>query len=175
MMNRRKFLYSTLGISVIATAGALTWTLIPGNNNELSAEFLLKKLELMKSEPIQFASSWSAYKCFIHMAQSVEYSMSGYPVHQSALFKSIVGATAFKVFSSKSAMSHDLEEEIPGAPTIPLEGNEISAIERLQQALIDFQNYYGDFVEHFAFGPLNKAEYERAHVMHAYNHFTQLI
>lgn len=173
-MNRRTFLITTGSVGTLALAGAATWKLLPSNSADLSVNSLINRLNAIQQLPNMIDSTWNAFQVFTHMAQSVEYSMEGYPVHKSDLFKSTVGKAAFSAFSSKGYMSHNLEEAIPGAPLLQVEGDARDALNRLIESLVKFQNYHGDLEDHFAYGPLTKEQYAIAHVLHVNDHFTQL-
>ena len=106
---------------------------------------------------------------FNHLAQSIEYSMTGYPEHKSDGFKRYLGSNAFAVFTYRGRMAHNLAEAIPGAPA--LDANDpMLALGRLLTALDDFQAYKGALEPHFAYGELSHQQYTWAHVMHVYNH-----
>ncbi|BCL95161.1 DUF1569 domain-containing protein [Ralstonia pseudosolanacearum] len=115
---------------------------------------------------------WGAM--LVHLAQSIEYSMHGFPESKSALFQKTVGAIAFAFFNARGRMSHDLNAPIPGAPDIdPTTPAEV-AITRLRTAMASFQSWSAPLQPHFAYGTLSKEEYERAHVMHIAEHFQAL-
>lgn len=173
-MNRRFFIASSLSVGVLGLSGIAAWQLVPRNNEDLSIGTLLKELEKLDISELQFGSNWSVGHKLAHMAQSIEYSITGYPVHKSAMFKSTVGRAAFTAFSSKGYMKHNLEEDIPGAPSV----SEITAEAgkaRLLNALDTFQHYQGELAEHFAYGPLSHQEYALAHVLHVKDHFSQKV
>ena len=100
--------------------------------------------------------------------------MSGYPQHKSDAFKQTLGRAAFAVFSSKGEMRHNLAESIPGSPRITSAENADQAFERFRRSMMDFQAFGGALAPHFAYGPLNKAQYENAHAMHFYNHLEEI-
>jgi hypothetical protein len=110
---------------------------------------------------------------FAHLAQSIEYSMTGFPQPKSPLFQSTVGAAAFAVFHSKGAMKHSLTEPIPGAPAIAATDDQTAALDRALKALADFDKFNGALQPHFAYGALDKKAYAAAHAMHVYNHLTE--
>ncbi|MBE1301777.1 MAG: DUF1569 domain-containing protein [Alteromonadaceae bacterium] len=174
-MNRRIFIASTAGVGILAALGTASWCVIPENADDLSIASLVNRLKAMQKQDIVFASSWTSFQCFNHMAQSVEYSMTGYPEHKSDLFKTVVGTAAFTAFSNKGYMKHNLEEAIPGAPELIVQGDTKESIQRLIDALVTFENFSGELAPHFAYGGLTKAEYALAHVLHANDHFTQLV
>ncbi len=107
-----------------------------------------------------------------HCAQSIELSVRGYPRHKSRLFQRTAGRLAFLWFSRKGAMSHDLTAAIPGAEPVAADSPE-AALERLSAAVALFRSAEA-LQPHFAFGPLTRAEYERAHVMHIADHLAAL-
>lgn len=104
-----------------------------------------------------------------HLAQSIEYSLTGYPMHKSDGFKDSIGRVAFSTFSFRGKMTHDLLEPIPGAPRLVADDAAL-AMSRLITALNDFRVFNGELKPHFAYGELNHAEYTLAHVMHINNH-----
>lgn len=119
--------------------------------------------------PPPTAFGWA--QTLVHCAQSIEYSMTGYPQSKSALFQRTVGAAAFAWFSWRGRMSHDLGEPIPGAP--PLDGAELVQAEaRLRRAVRDFEAWSGPLRPHFAYGELAREDYARAHAMHLADHFS---
>lgn len=117
--------------------------------------------------------AWSLPQVLVHLAQSVEYSMDGYPELKSALFRAAVGRVAFAVFESRGAMGHSLSEPIPGAPPLDPALTLDAARQRLTAALQRFEAHAGTLAPHFAYGELDKAQYQRAHLMHLANHWTE--
>src|SRR5690349_17479914 len=63
-------------------------------------------------------TAWPLAQVLEHAAQSVEYSIHGFPQHKSAAFQNSVGRLAFAAFERAGAMSHGLTEPIPGAPAL---------------------------------------------------------
>jgi hypothetical protein len=119
--------------------------------------------------------AWSLPKVLNHLAQSVEYSVDGYPELKSALFRNAVGRTAFAVFEARGKMGHSLSEPIPGAPALEEQGALEPAKARLLAALQRFEAHEGPLAPHFAYGVLDKPQYLRAHLMHLANHWTELV
>lgn len=117
---------------------------------------------------------WSLSQLLQHLAQSVEYSMQGYPEMKSAAFRAVVGNTAFALFNLYGSMRHDLAEPIPGAPALDPDKALKSSVERLIAAFEAFEAWTGPLKPHFAYGELDKAQYTRAHLMHLANHWTKL-
>ena len=88
------------------------------------------------------------------------------------LFRSLVGKTAFHLFDARGYMQHALEEEIPGshADTPTME----NALLRLETSIRVFLDYSWQLQAHFAYGHLDKKQYERAHAMHIANHLSAM-
>jgi hypothetical protein len=119
-------------------------------------------------------SPWTLSELLQHLAQSVEYSMSGYPEMKSALFRAIVGNTAFAAFDAVGSMKHGLTEPIPGAPALSPNIVLKHSAQRLIDALAAFEHWNGPLKPHFAYGELDKHQYTRAHLMHLANHWKKL-
>lgn len=174
-MNRRTFLRGTAASGGIALVSGLTWLNIDSYNGPLTVDFVRQQLDVLVQKGPVANGSWHLSQIFHHCAQSVEYSISGYPEHKSELFKTSVGQIAFSVFSAKRKMSHQLNEVIPGAPALPKEDKFDVALSRFKKSLQDFKQYNGVMAPHFAFGELTKRDYEAAHVMHFNNHMLEVI
>mgnify|MGYP001043073778 CR=1 FL=1 len=173
-MNRRQFVTLTgaslLSISVVPAVNAEPVSKVSG----LTVADALQTLDQLQKAEVSTLGKWNLFQVYTHLAQSVEYSMTGYPEQKSWLFKSTVGSLAFSVFSGKGSMNHGLDEAIPGAPALSEEGDPQQALQRLRQSLMDFVAFDGNLQPHFAYGELSKAEYEQAHVMHLNNHLDEL-
>lgn len=115
--------------------------------------------------------AWSVAVVLHHAAQSIEYSLQGFPELKGTWFRATVGAAAFAVFDARGAMRHGLDEPIPGAPAIAPDVPLPAAIERLDAAFAAFEKHSGALAPHFAYGALDKAQYTRAHLMHLANHW----
>jgi hypothetical protein len=174
-MNRRRFIISSAALGGIAIGGGALWFKQLQNKKDLSLTTLLEALNELPSHKVEFSGEWNAFQTFNHLAQSIEYSMTGYPEHKSDLFKSTVGRGAFSLFAKQGSMSHSLSEPIPGAPALTAEGFTQQALNRLVHAIKAFDSYTGELQPHFAYGMLSHKEYAGAHTMHVYNHFEQLV
>ena len=118
------------------------------------------------------AGAWSLPQVLDHAAQSVEYSMHGFPQLKPGLFRATVGRAAFAVFDARGRMSHSLAEPIPGAPALATDF--APARDRLLAALSAFDRHSAPLAPHFAYGSLDKAQYARAHLMHLADHWREL-
>ncbi|HMV45002.1 MAG TPA: DUF1569 domain-containing protein [Leptospiraceae bacterium] len=178
-MNRRKFIQKAGAFTV--TTYALSANMNCSNEVDKMDRKLrfsnleesineLKKIETAKK--ITPNGSWSWFQILNHCAQSIEYSLIGYPENKSPLFRMTAGKIASNLFSARGYMTHDLNAPIPKAPEIPKEGDEREAMLRLYKAIEDFRNFTGDLKIHFAYGELSKSDYEKAHAMHIANHLS---
>jgi hypothetical protein len=115
------------------------------------------------------AGRWSVAQILEHCAQSIEYSMAGYPQLRPWWFRRTLGPLAFAKFERDGRLSHDLSAPVPGAPPLGADGE--SARLRLVAAIDAFFAARGTLQEHLAFGRLEKARYATLHRLHLANHF----
>jgi hypothetical protein len=127
---------------------------------------------LAQAGELASSAAWSWAKTLAHCAQSIEFSMAGFPQPKSALFQRTVGAAALGVFSWRGRMSHDLAEPIPGAPALDAAADPAQALQRLRAGIAAFRAWDGPLRPHFAYGALGKQDYELAHAMHLANHLS---
>ena len=180
--SRRSFLRSGAGI---ATAGAAVAAgggyyllhrpardrqLVLGHISDAMAE--VERLSAGVVQPLDAATAWSWAQTLGHCAQSIEFSLQGFPAHKSALFQNTLGSAALAVFAWRGRMSHNLAEPIPGAPALDANASAEGALARLRQAVQDFGAHTGPLQPHFAYGALSRAQYEQAHAMHLANHLS---
>jgi Protein of unknown function (DUF1569) len=142
----------------------LTFRTLAAAEDELS--------RLQQSEELASAAVFTWAQTLVHCAQSIEFSMAGFPQPKPALFQHTVGAAAIAVFSWRGRMTHDLAEPIPGAPALEAQADPTAAADRLRRAVAAFRAWTGPLKPHFAYGELDKPTYELAHAMHLANHFS---
>ncbi len=119
----------------------------------------------------RMAEGWTLSQVLEHAAQSIEFSLRGFPELKPALFRGTVGKLAFAVFDGRGRMSHGLSEAIPGAPALAAALLLPDAVARLSKALRDFDAHTGALQPHFAYGALDKGAFARAHLMHLADHW----
>jgi len=175
-MKRRQFIKTGIvgGLSLGALGAGAVWLNIPTNKAPLTIDAALAKLDELSKQVILSSGEWNPYQIFTHCAQSIEFSLTGFPDHKSDFFKNTAGQLAFSAFSTKGQMRHNLSEPIPGAPRIDSDADIQTSLSRFKTSLLDFQNFKAELAPHFAYGALSKQEYERAHVMHFYNHLQEI-
>ncbi|WP_310384511.1 DUF1569 domain-containing protein [Roseateles sp.] len=174
MTNRRTVLRG----AVLLAAPAL----LAGCQGDLNPAFATWKqarkavFELLFSPPKTLQDSpWTLAQLLQHLAQSIEFSIAGFPEMKPAWFRASLGVAAWTLFNARGAMSHSLDEPIPGAPALDAERSLKSSVQRLLDAMDAFASHQGPLAPHFAYGPLTRDEFERAHLMHLANHWQQLV
>jgi hypothetical protein len=130
-------------------------------------------LDLLFREQVVAGNPWNLSQVLQHLAQSIEFSMQGFPEMKGAVVRAIAGNVVFPLFSARGAMTHSLDEPIPGAPALDAALVLKAAVQRLLDAMEAFAKFQGTLRPHFAYGELTKPQYERAHLMHLANHWTQ--
>jgi len=178
MKSARRVTLRRLGLgAVVVGMPALWWAgqpaalKLPAFDSVASA---LRTLEALKAQPAHSTGAWDLAHVLHHTAQSIEYSMQGFPQPKPAWFRSSVGPLAATVFSARGRMNHDLAEPIPGAPDIAQGQPLPAAADRAMAALQAFERHAGALAPHFAYGELSKANYTRAHLMHFANHWQEV-
>jgi hypothetical protein len=169
-MQRRQLLSLMAAGSAVALGGA--WWVLPGAPAPaaLSMAGAQQVLQQLQGKALVSLEGWSPAQVFNHCAQSVDYSMDGYPQLKPAWFRHSVGPAVFDVFAARGGMRHSLTEAIPGAPALTEPAQLAAALERLLVSMQRFAEFSGPLQPHFAYGELDHAEYALAHVMHLYNH-----
>lgn len=113
---------------------------------------------------------WPVGKAAAHCAQSIEYSVTGYPTRKPWLVRGLIGPLVLKKFLKNDAMSHDLSSPVPGAPEIPENLAAAEGLKRLGDAIARFEAAK-ELKPHFAYGPLGRDSYDRIHALHVKDHF----
>ena len=177
--SRRHFLQKSAitvtAATVVTTTGCSREQTMNRKLKILTLDNAFKEAErLVSAEAATDDSAFNLAQTLIHCAQSIEFSLTGFPESKSAIFQRTVGSAAFHVFSWRGQMSHDLGEAIPGAPELDTAVAPDIALQRLSNAITLFQQKEQGLQPHFAYGNLSKPQYELAHAMHLANHFSAI-
>ena len=172
MKRRSTIKYLATGGLLVGLGGSYHWLTRVRDNKELAINLTLDRLSKLNLNSIENTGSWEVARTFDHLAQSIEFSMIGFPVLKPKVFRSTAGPLAFSVFQARGHMSHGLDEEIPGE-VVKAENNSAEAHERLLKALQSFDSHDGPLKPHFAYGVLDRDQYAIAHVMHINNHLEE--
>lgn len=114
-------------------------------------------------------SAWNLSQTLQHCAQTVEYSVTGYPRLKPAAYRATVGALAKRVFLARGAMRHPLGAEIDGAPPLDPDVPVTAALDRLATA-VDAFDAHGEPAPHPAYGRCTQDEMRALHGMHLAEH-----
>ncbi len=120
-------------------------------------------------------SPWNLSQTIQHCAQTVRYSVSGYPRLKPALFRATVGALAKRVFLLRGATKHPLAAEIDGAPPLASDLPVSVSAAQLTDAVALFTAHTGVHAPHPAYGRCTHAQFDRLHAMHLAEHLPGLI
>jgi len=173
---RRKLVVISAGVAAAAIGGFVASRGSARDDRDLRfasiADARAELARLARGQTPTSSTSWSWAQTLIHCAQSIEYSMTGFPQMKPALFQRTLGSAAIAAFSWRGRMTHDLAEPIPGAPSLDVDATAAGAMARLQASMQSFAQWAGPLRPHFAYGELAKPAYERAHAMHLANHLS---
>lgn len=117
--------------------------------------------------------NWSPYKTFVHCAQTINYSMEGYPKYKPLIVQLTIGRFVFKKYMKQGYMKHNLSAPVQGSPFIEDSSDINLGIDILINAIDRFQEYDGFFKRHLIFGNLTKEEYEIYFAMHIKDHLSE--
>jgi hypothetical protein len=105
-----------------------------------------------------------------HCAQSLEFSVNGFPTQKPAWFQKTIGRVVLGRFLKKGAMSHDVDAPIPGAADVDRSTPLADGAARLRAAIALFRGHSGELKPHVVYGTVDRAGYEAVHSMHIANH-----
>lgn len=177
-MKRRQLLkHTALAGTGLALAGAGVLRFAPRPAISGYARFADVRAQIARWQRLDSAppmqSGWPCAEVIAHCAQSIEFSLHGFPVLKPAWFRATLGPIAFEVFDVIGAMRHSLIEPIPGAASLS-DAVWPHVLTRFEAALAAFEAHRGAYMPHFAYGQLNRQDYERAHLMHFAQHMQLL-
>lgn len=119
-------------------------------------------------------ASWNLSQTLQHCAQTIGYSVTGYPALKPWLFRATAGALAKRLFLARGATKHDLDAELDGAPPLDAALPVADALARLDRAVDAFDAHGGPHPPHPAYGNCRHDEYARLHAMHLREHLPGL-
>jgi len=161
------------GGATVALGGGYHWLTKERDHSKLGLDITLNRISTLELDSIETTGAWEVARTFDHLAQSIEFSMVGFPVQKSSLFQNTAGKLAFSIFQANGRMTHGLDEEIPGEVVETANADPARARTRLLDSLERFESFSGELMPHFAYGNLNKDQYAVAHVLHVNNHLEE--
>jgi hypothetical protein len=135
-----------------------------------SFDDVLRELDRLEQSLPAPTTGWSLFKTLSHCAQSIEYSVHGYPRLKPAVLRKTVGKLVARRFLAQGRMRHDCAAPIPGAPPLEDQGDTPAAIARLRAAIDTFRRHEGELAPHLVFDRLPRPDYERIHALHIADH-----
>ncbi|MGN7762970.1 DUF1569 domain-containing protein [Paenibacillus sp. 22594] len=133
-----------------------------------------KELLIMEGYDVIPTKQWPLYEILAHCAQTIEYSMTGYPQLKPRIVRKTIGRIVIRKFLKQGHMKHDLTAHVPGAAKLEKQGTVKEGIGLLLRAIDAFQAYEGKLAPHLIFGDLSKEEYDRYFTMHITDHFSEV-
>lgn len=179
-LSRKVFLKKSGSFILLVTAGGSILSAVDCGGSTLARHLRFRDLDqalaeidtILKAQSVSSNGPWSPSQVFIHLAQSIEYSITGYPENKPALFRKTIGRLVLKKFLSAGEMSHGLADPIPGAPELDGSLALDAAAARLKSAISSFRARQEELAIHFVYDAVTKAEYEQVHAMHIANHLS---
>ena len=138
-------------------------------------ERLPKHLGRPEADLLAPGGPWNLSQTLQHCAQTVRYSVTGYPRLKPALFRATAGALAKRLFLSRGATKHSLGAEIDGAPPLDPSLPSAEAASGLADAVALFTGHPGPHAPHPAYGRCTHDEFARLHAMHLAEHLPGLV
>lgn len=172
-MNRRNSIKVIAAGGLVVGVGGYRWLTKSREHPALAVDVAVAQLKSIDLTKVETTGAWEASRTFEHLAQSIEFSMAGFPEMKSELFRKTAGQLAFAVFQARGRMSHGLDTEIPGEVVAPSSPDPELSRARLIGSLEQFDTFDGILKPHFAYGSLSKSDYALAHVMHINNHMEE--
>ncbi len=175
-LSRRTFLSGVAVIPLVGIAGFYAALPSADNRQFNSLQEVVTFLSHASVESLNKLGEWNLAQTFIHLAQSIEFSVVGFPKVKPEWFQKSIGSLVFHLFSAKGTMKHGLSEPIPGAQDLDQNVDVIVATNRLIIAIDLFNSKKDTFnlQPHFAYGELSWHQYERAHLLHINDHFREI-
>ncbi|KKO48665.1 twin-arginine translocation pathway signal [Arsukibacterium sp. MJ3] len=169
-MNRRQFLQA----SVLAPVAIVLVTKLVATIRPYPLSGILLQLRALPPQRLSSSGEWNVSQILQHCAQSVRYSIDGYPKARSLWFQNSIGKLAINAFAATGKLHHPLNEPIPGAPTLAPELPNDVALRELIYTVQQFMDWQGELQPHFTYGSLSKAQYYSVHYLHLQSHLDQI-
>lgn len=115
-------------------------------------------------------SSYTFSETTQHAAQSIGYSMTGYPRLAPASLRATAGRAVKHLFLRRGAMRHNLSAPIAGAPELDPAMPDLEAIELLRAAVNRLAGFTGTLQPHPTYGRCTTEQVASLQAMHLREH-----
>ncbi|TFC59948.1 DUF1569 domain-containing protein [Cryobacterium sp. TMB1-7] len=105
-----------------------------------------------------------------HAAQSIGYSMTGYPHLAPVSLRVTVGRAVKHLFLRRGAMRHNLSAPVSGAPELDPAMPDLAAVAVLRTAVNALVAFTGDLQPHPTYGRCTKAQVANLQTQHLREH-----
>lgn len=105
-----------------------------------------------------------------HAAQSIVYSMTGYPRLAAASLRATVGRTVKHLFLRRGAMRHNLSAPVAGAPELDPAMPDVVAVAHLRAAAARLAGFTGTLQPHPTYGRCTIEQVASLQAMHLREH-----
>jgi len=105
-----------------------------------------------------------------HAAQSIAYSMTGYPKLAPVSLRLTVGRAVKHVFLRRGAMRHDLSAPVSGAPDLDPGMPDLTAVRLLRDAVTRLGAFNGTLQPHPTYGRCTKDQVATLQTLHLREH-----
>jgi hypothetical protein len=141
---------------------------------ELTDRLRARTASLPPANLLAADSVWNLSQTVQHCAQTIGYSVIGYPKLKSKLFRGTLGFLAKRVFLWRGATRHSLGAEIDGAPPLNPAVPVSEAVAQLAEAVERFSAHRANHAPHPAYGRCSHEDYAALHAMHVVEHLPGL-
>jgi hypothetical protein len=128
----------------------------------------------VESQVLAQGGGWNLSQTVQHCAQSIGYSVTGYPALKPAWLRATVGRVVKTVFLKRGTMKHSLDAPLEGAPPLDPTMPTGEAISRLKSSIDTFTAHSGPHRPHPVYGECTHEEYAKLHTMHLEEHLPGL-
>jgi hypothetical protein len=119
-------------------------------------------------------SVWNLSQTVQHCAQTVRYSVTGYPRLKPAPVRLVIGPLVKKAFLRRGAMKHPLGAVIEGAPALDPALPVDEAMAQLDEVVKLFTAHAGAHAPHPTYGRCTHEEFAALHALHLAEHLPGL-
>ncbi|MBT2532548.1 DUF1569 domain-containing protein [Arthrobacter sp. ISL-48] len=113
---------------------------------------------------------WTFSETLQHAAQSIGYSMTGYPKLSPIGLRSTLGRAAKHLFLRRGAMRHNLSAPVLGAPELDPRMADPEAVAALRLVVSRFADFVGPLQPHPIYGRCSKEQVASLQTMHLREH-----